>query len=422
MKSIFSIITSPEKRYFGFDIVRAFSVILVSHIHFFYAYAALKGFNIFTIPFPDPVNMFFVCSGFLIGYAFLKEIDRTDKLDKKFVGRFLVMRWGRTLPAYYFMLFFLTCLTCLITKRIFIPYLNIFFLQNSFGFYSTFYKETWTVSIEEWFYVIFPFSFLFIYAIVCKSKHKAFLGALFFMIAASISLKLFYYFKAPFNKTVACFLYYKGITVLRLDTIAVGLLAAYICYKYPERCYKYRYMSLFTGLVIYFITSFFLWAWTNENMRTEFPDLKPLPWHFKFATGKAIAFYHYIFYDFLNPFALALCLPYLKSIKYKPSFLNNSILYISFISYSIFLIHETFIKNLTLGLYVLKIVNNIYTVYIIWISLSLIIAHQLYKRIELPFMNKRKAIIEYLKLEEQQHLYFNNDTDKEKKPLQEILQ
>lgn len=46
--------------------------------------------------------------------------------------------------------------------------------------------------------------------------------------------------------------------------------------------------------------------------------------------------------------------------------------------------------------------------------MSLIIAHQLYKRIELPFMNKRKAIIEYLKLEEQQHLYFNNDTDKEK--------
>lgn len=141
MKSIFSIITSPEKRYFGFDIVRAFSVILVSHIHFFYAYAALKGFNIFTIPFPDPVNMFFVCSGFLIGYAFLKEIDRTDKLDKKFVGRFLVMRWGRTLPAYYFMLFFLTILTCLITKRIFIPYLNIFSYKIHSVFIALFIKK-----------------------------------------------------------------------------------------------------------------------------------------------------------------------------------------------------------------------------------------------------------------------------------------
>ena len=81
MKGIFSIITSPEKRYFGFDIVRAFSVILVSHIHFINDLATVKGFNFVHIPFPDPVNMFFVCSGFLIGYSFLKEINKTDKLN-----------------------------------------------------------------------------------------------------------------------------------------------------------------------------------------------------------------------------------------------------------------------------------------------------------------------------------------------------
>ena len=34
MWPIFKINTNPEKRYFGFDIIRAFSVILVMNMHF----------------------------------------------------------------------------------------------------------------------------------------------------------------------------------------------------------------------------------------------------------------------------------------------------------------------------------------------------------------------------------------------------
>ena len=401
MKGIFSIITSPEKRYFGFDIVRAFSVILVSHIHFINDLATVKGFNFVHIPFPDPVNMFFVCSGFLIGYSFLKEINKTDKLNFKFLGRFLVMRWGRTLPAYYFMLIFLSLLVCLITKKLFIPYLNFMFLQNSFKIYNGFYIETWTISVEEWFYILFPSGFLILYLFIVQSKHKAYLGILLFMIISSMSLKVFYYFRIPVNQSVTYFLFYKAITVLRLDTIALGLLAAYICYIYPKLWHKYRYITLCIGIILYFSTMFLLWAWTNETMRTELPKLKTLPWHFKFATGKAMTFYHFVFYDFINPLALILCLPFLKSIKYKPSFLSNLILYISFISYSIFLVHGTFLKTISFGLYVNKAINNIYIVYLMCISLTFVVAHLLYKRIELPFMNKRKAIIKYLKLEEE---------------------
>lgn len=401
MKGLFSIITSPEKRYFGFDIVRAFSVILVSNIHFFNDLATFKGFNYVHIPFPDPVNMFFVCSGFLIGYSFLKDINKTDKLNFRFLSRFLVMRWGRTLPAYYFMLFFLSFLVCLITKKIFIPFLNIVFLQNSFKIYNGFYIETWTISVEEWFYILFPAGFLILFLFIFKSKHKAYLGILFFMIIASMSLKLFYYFKVPADQTVTYFLFYKAITVLRLDTIALGLLAAYICYTNPALWHKYRYLSLFIGLTIYFTAMFLLYAWTNETMRTELPKLKTLPWHFKFATGKAMTFYHFVFYDFVNPFALILCLPFLKSIKYRPSFLSNLILYVSFISYSIFLVHGSLLKTFCLGLYVNKSITNIYIVYVLWFGLTLLFAHQLYKRVELPFMNKRKAIIKYLKLEEE---------------------
>ena len=152
----FKIIDKPEKRYFGFDIIRAFSVILVMNMHFLQHSSLAFGVNYFLIPLPDPVDMFFVCSGFLIGYHFLKDMHNTEKVDMKFTGRFLIMRWVRTLPAYYFMLIFLMFFNILATKQIKIPYLNFVFLQNLILNKSTFYRETWTISVEEWFYISFP--------------------------------------------------------------------------------------------------------------------------------------------------------------------------------------------------------------------------------------------------------------------------
>ncbi|HNY55223.1 MAG TPA: hypothetical protein PKI86_06330, partial [Chitinophagales bacterium] len=111
MLSIFKINTHPERRYFGFDIVRAFSVILVMHMHFLQLTAGIIGLDYQKIPFPDPVDMFFVCSGFLIGYHHLKDIHKLDKITPKYTARFLVMRWVRTLPSYYLILTFLVLLT-----------------------------------------------------------------------------------------------------------------------------------------------------------------------------------------------------------------------------------------------------------------------------------------------------------------------
>lgn len=398
MKPIFAIITSPEKRYYGFDIIRAFSVLLVVHLHFFQLIFPRIGLNYFHFPFPDPVDMFFVCSGFLIGYNFLAEIHKVENIDYKFILRFLIMRWGRTLPAYFVMLLLFTLAVSIFTKKAFIPFSNFFFLQNFVNNQSDFYKETWTISVEEWFYVLFPLGFMFGLKFIKRSKNRAYLGIVSFMLLGSLSLKIFYYFFVFHKHTFVDFVaHYRLIVVLRLDTIAIGLLAAYICYHFEHFWFKYRYKFLAIGISIYLFSTFYSWAWANEMIRVEVPTLKQLPFRMPFAYNTFTTFYHYVFFYFVSPVSLALCLPYLKTIQYKPTFINKIVMYLSFISYSIFLLHYTFLLTICIAIYSL-LVHNILFIYAFWIIVLLILSHFFYLKIELPFMNKRKYLINKFKL------------------------
>ncbi|MBK8353075.1 MAG: acyltransferase [Chitinophagales bacterium] len=398
MQNIFSIITSPEKRYYGFDIIRAFSVMLVIHLHFLQLICPFIGLNYFHFPLPDPVDMFFVCSGFLIGYNFLIEIHKTEKIDAKFIFRFLIMRWGRTLPAYFIMLILLTVIVSLVTKKVDIPYSNFFFLQNFVNNQSDFYKETWTISVEEWFYVLFPLGFMFGLKFIKSSKDKSFLAIILFMLLGSLSLKVFYYFFVFTKHTFVDFVsHYRLIVVLRLDTIAIGLLAAYICYHYENFWFKYRYKFLVVGVAIYLFSTFYSWAWSNQMIPIEVPSLKQLPFKMPFAYNTFSTFYHYVFFYFVSPISIALCLPYLKTIQYKPTFVNKVVMYISFISYSIFLLHYSFLLTLCIGINAILFHSILFT-YVFWLIVLFLLSHFFYLKIELPFMKKRKWLMEKFKL------------------------
>ena len=182
MLSIFKINTNPEKRYFGFDIIRAFSVVLVMQMHFLQHFSQYLGINYFMLPLPDPVDMFFVCSGFLIGYQHLKEVHKTEIVTPKYTARFLVMRWVRTLPSYYIILTFLVVLFTLFSRKLDIPFRNYFFIQCLYENRSKFFRETWTIAIEEWFYFTFPVLFYIITTLLKVNKRRSFLFILIFYI------------------------------------------------------------------------------------------------------------------------------------------------------------------------------------------------------------------------------------------------
>lgn len=117
------------------------------------------------------------------------------------------------------------------------------------------------------------------------------------------------------------------VLAVDIDTIAIGLLAAYICFFYSDFWERNKFKFLPIGLVIYVGSILFcIGSWTNKYIDTEF------------AT-----FYHYTLFYLVSPVSIMLCLPYLKTIKFKDNFANHFILFTSLISYSIFLLIGTFL-------------------------------------------------------------------------------
>ncbi|MFN8267517.1 MAG: acyltransferase family protein [Chitinophagales bacterium] len=363
MWPIFKINTNPEKRYFGFDIIRAFSVILVMNMHFLQHFSRFLGINYFMLPLPDPVDMFFVCSGFLIGYQHLREVNKLDAITPRYTARFLVMRWVRTLPSYYIILTFLVLLFALFSHKLDIPFRNYFFVQNLYENRSKFYRETWTITIEEWFYFTFPILFYLMVTLLKVSKKKSFLFILLLYILMGNFLKVYYYYYIFPDHSFSQWTKFREIVVLRIDTIAVGLFAAYVCYYYTEIWEKYKYLLLPIGLVIYIGSILFYWAWSNKFIQSEF------------AT-----FYHYTFFYFVSPISLMLCLPYLKTIKFKNNFTNHFILYTSLISYSMFLLHGTFLLLLFVLIYI-GLIKNIFIVYVLWMFTTYVLSNIFYNKL-----------------------------------------
>ncbi len=383
MLSIFKINTNPEKRYFGFDIVRAFSVLLVMHMHFLQLTAGIIGLDYQKIPFPDPVDMFFVCSGFLIGFHHLKDIHKIDKITSKYTLSFLIKRWVRTLPSYYLILTVLVLLTILITRKVEIPFGNYFFTNNLFNYNIKFYSETWTIAIEEWFYFSFSIIFYFVTAILGMSKKRSFIFIVIFYILFSNFLKIYYYFNVYPDHSFIQYVKFKEIIVLRMDTIAIGLLAAYICYFYQDFWHKHRYKFLVIGLVIYIGNMVYYWLAANKYINNEFT-----------------IFYFFTFYYLLSPFGFMLFLPCLKTIKFKNNVFNHFILFTSNISYSMFLLHGTFFVLVIICFRIIgfNAAKHLFVSYVIWISFAYILSYFFYTKFEVKVMNMRSKIITKLGL------------------------
>ena len=94
-----------QKRVIGFDLLRSYAIILVICKHS--VILLPKNFDFFFSFLPDPVDIFFVLSGFLIGNLFIRDFileNAIHKINFKSIFLFIKKRWFRTLPNYYLFL------------------------------------------------------------------------------------------------------------------------------------------------------------------------------------------------------------------------------------------------------------------------------------------------------------------------------
>ena len=342
------------KRVFGLDIFRTIAIVLVVLLHsgFLLRNTVLENFP--YIDMIDGVDLFFVLSGFLIGGILLKEINSEVKFGIRQLKHFWGRRWLRTLPNYY--------LIFIVYHGIIHEYIGgfnwkfFFFLQNFSKPFAGFFWESWSLSVEEWFYIFSPL-LLLIFLKFLKPK-ESFISITIIMIVFS-----FVYRVLSLNYAIDNFWYgetYHKLVVMRLDSIAYGLLAAWFFYYHPYYWVKFRISSLIIGLSLVLFVA-------NYKVRDN-------------------TFYREVTYFSLSPIAAMLLLPFAQSIKKGKTV--KIITHISKISYSMYLLNlavaEVFRDNFpSLG------GNDGLFKYILYWVIVITGSTLLYKYFEKPIMNLR---------------------------------
>ncbi len=357
-------------RIFGLDILRAMAILFVVFGHGASLVPPAIGtmMEYFTM---DGVSIFFVLSGFLIGGILIKVIN-TEGVSFNSLFHFWIRRWMRTLPAYFFVLILLAFLFYYFepgfsfghTKRYFI------FLQNFNIPHPGFFAEAWSLSIEEWFYLISP-SLIFILIRVCKlSTTTAILSTVVAIILLTVLFRLYRYMSMPINTIGDWDGYFRKQVITRLDSLMFGVIGAYIFYFHNSLWKQYKVSFFILGLlmlIIQQVTSVIGFA--------------------------GVGLYQCVFSFLVSSTGTLFLLPYLSELKTGRGVLFKILTYVSLISYSMYLLNLSVVQWITLrhmNFYGLSGLNLMITKYLLFWIFTIVGATLLFKYVERPFISMRK--------------------------------
>ncbi len=345
-------------RVFGLDLLRSVAILLVLLAHGDFILA--KNFSSYTsIWMLDGVDVFFVLSGFLIGGILLKELKKNS--GKINVISFWKRRWYRTLPNYLLVLMTLIVINILLLKNAAVAPLiwkYLLFVQNFLYPMTGFFPESWSLSIEEWFYLFLPILCIAFLGLI-KNYGHAFLLTALSLVAVSLSYKI--YKSGQFAAGPQVYdEYFRKVVLARLDSLAIGVLGAYWLFFHRQGFYSYRYIKLFCGLGLIAIT-----------LLLPYTQFKLVFNSFIFSTG------------------MLFCFPLCASLRSYPKYFGDFILYVSVISYSLYLFHFSIVLWFLVGVEVYSSPASVFTHYLMYFLLSFIISTVNYKYFELYFLKKR---------------------------------
>lgn len=307
------------------------------------------------------MDLFFVLSGYLIGTIIIKLINQNQRFDLSIVLNFLQRRWFRTLPNYFL---FLGINIVLIYFGLISGFLNEY-LSTFFVFFQNFYKpydflfwESWSLSVEEWFYLLFPL-ILFLLLKIKKVKAK---NIILFTIVIFLIFPLIYrILQANQNKDFD--LYFRKLVLTRLDTIGFGLLAAYIHYYHSVFWKKTKNIFFILGLLLLtlLVTTF----------------------------NQSVLFLETFYYSFIG-LSIFFIIPKLESLKNEP-FPLKPVQFISRISYSLYLVHIPLLQIIPKIFVVSSKLESLLLYGLFWLT-AIALSYFVYVFYEKPIMNIREKI------------------------------
>lgn len=356
-----------KKRNFGLDVMRAIAILLVLANHIFNYFVTFHFLPVIAdISGTYGVEIFFVLSGFLIGGILFRDVlPRNEKNGLKI---FYIRRWLRTLPLYYLLLIIFVVIDNLVYKKGDLHLLHFIFLQNFSPASLHFFSVSWSLAIEEWFYLLLPIAFLLLYRKTQSAKSQ--------LVFLCLSIL--------------------GIVCMRVLFISY----VHTTYDTVRKIIPLRFDSLLIGVLL---------AWIKINMHTIYKELQKPSRVAVISIILAVSLYtHFIFYihhqldssHFIREFSLpfmsvlfAALLPFLEagsvvnislhSITFFRSFFTN----VSLLSYSLYLTHLEVFDMMRL---VFR--NKIPSLLILPIALCItfFVSYLLYTYFEKPIMDMRK--------------------------------
>ena len=298
------------------------------------------------------VEVFFIISGFVLAPQIIKLVK-----DNKFVNYkiFLVRRWYRTIPLYVLSLVMTTIILSKFSTFDFLKYL--LFVQNFFYIWlnEDYFSISWSLSVEEWFYIIFPIFLIFLNKILGNNNHRILISAIIFIIVIFL-LRLYFSNLDDWGSSV------RRVVIFRLDSIALG----FILYLFRD-----QFLSSLKNLIIIFIIFTALSILTFNifklNISENYYLVKHLSHYAIAAWGASLVMFLFLIEKFIK----------ISSIKNLNFFLGK-------ISYSTYLFHLILI-------YIIGSIENInlITFFIIFTISQFSLSALLYYFFESPILNAR---------------------------------
>jgi peptidoglycan/LPS O-acetylase OafA/YrhL len=308
-------------RVFGLDLLRAAAILSVICAHGFVVlyphFGSVLGF--FGHGGFYGVELFFVLSGFLIGQILIRQGPALGHAGS--VAVFYVRRWFRTLPLFFLFLAINVWLEFQFRQHhvgVSEALSHGFFLRNLTGFRMSFFPESWSLAIEEWFYLLFPAA-LWLGLKITKRFDGVFLSAAFAFFTFSTVARML----AAGDPAATWSEGQRMVVIYRFDALMLGMFAAWLSVRFPLRWRKHRLLVALAGLALLFWM--YATLWKIENHQLAFGDDSYFARTFRFT---------------LVSLGFALLLPWASAWKLtRENSCSTAVRRIALWSYGLYLVH-----------------------------------------------------------------------------------
>jgi peptidoglycan/LPS O-acetylase OafA/YrhL len=206
--------TGTEKRIPALDMLRGLAAVAVMVPHYF-LFVSKEASGTWEAMSAPGVEVFFLLSGFVLGPQIILCAERRDLNT---LATFLARRWMRTIPPYLVALIAISIIFSGTTRTAdFLRYAtytqNLFFEANRHDYFPV----AWSLSVEEWYYVIFP-PIAIAFAATIRRRSAYVIAVIAFIAAITVIRTMFGDLSPGWGENV------RRVVVFRIDSIAYGFL------------------------------------------------------------------------------------------------------------------------------------------------------------------------------------------------------